>query len=128
MENNNRRHYKGKKARRNRRLVIISAVVAAMAILMVLGISVWLIVGNKNTVDVSSTQDEENEEASTGESGVKEDEISPLFEASELDDLLISNGISSSTIDAIVGAGKEVSKALSLRPETVEMTPENTAE
>ena len=128
MENNNRRRYKGKKARRNRRLVIISAVVAAMAILMVLGISVWLIVGNKNTVDVASTRDEENEEASTGESVVKEDEISPLFEASELDDLLISNGISSSTIDAIVGAGKEVSKALSLRPETVEMTPENTAE
>ncbi len=49
-----------------------------------------------------------------------------LFEASlEAEEEKNSEYINSKTIDQIVSAGSEVSKALSLRPKTVEMTDEN---
>lgn len=110
MENNNRKRHTGKKARQNRRLVIISCVLAGIIIALVGGLAVWLITGNKKAEEVAV-----------------EDETA-LFEASlEVEEEKNNEYISTPTIDAIVKAGKEVSKALELRPDTVEMTPENTA-
>ncbi len=111
MDNSKRKKRTGKKARHNQRVVILSGIGAASALILVIVLAAWLFIGNRKAAEVS----EEEQEA--------------LFEAS-LEDEEEKNAeyINVSTIDTIVGAGKEVSKALSQRPETVEMTPENTAE
>ncbi len=111
MDNSKRKKRTGKKARHNQRVVILSGIGAASALILVIVLAAWLFIGNRKAAEVS----EEEQEA--------------LFEASlEEEEEKNAEYINVSTIDAIVGAGKEVSKALSQRPETVEMTPENTAE
>ena len=111
MDNSKRKRYTEKKARQNRRVVILSGIGALSALILVGALTAWLFIGNRKAAEVSVEEQEALFEASLEEEEEKNAEY-----------------INASTIDAIVGAGKEVSKALSQRPETVEMTPENTAE
>ena len=111
MENKKRRRRTGKKARRNRIIVILSGVLAAFAIVLVGAMVGWLIIGDNKTPEEEALEQE------------------VLFEASlEAEEEKNEEFINESTIDAIVKAGHNVSEALSKRPATVEMTPENTAE
>ena len=111
MENKKRRRRTGKKARRNRIIVILSGVLAAFAIVLVGAMIGWLIIGDNKTPEEEALEQE------------------ALFEASlEVEEEKNEEFINESTIDAIVKAGHNVSEALSKRPATVEMTPENTAE
>lgn len=111
MENKKRRRRTGKKARRNRIIVILSGVLAAFAIVLVGAMIGWLIIGDNKTPEEEALEQE------------------VLFEASlEAEEEKNEEFINESTIDAIVKAGHNVSEALSKRPATVEMTPENTAE
>ena len=111
MENKKRRRRTGKKARRNRIIVILSGVLAAFAIVLVGAMMGWLIIGDNKTPEEEALEQE------------------ALFEASlEAEEEKNEEFINESTIDAIVKAGHNVSEALSKRPATVEMTPENTAE
>ena len=111
MENKKRRRRTGKKARRNRIIVILSGVLAAFAIVLVGAMVGWLIIGDNKSPEEEALEQE------------------VLFEASlEAEEEKNEEFINESTIDAIVKAGHNVSAALSKRPATVEMTPENTAE
>ena len=111
MENKKRRRRTGKKARRNRIIVILSGVLAAFAIVLVGAMVGWLIIGDNKSPEEEALEQE------------------VLFEASlEAEEEKNEEFINESTIDAIVKAGHNVSEALSKRPATVEMTPENTAE
>ena len=111
MENKKRRRRTGKKARRNRIIVILSGVLAAFAIVLVGAMIGWLIIGDNKTPEEEALEQE------------------ALFEVSlEAEEEKNEEFINESTIDAIVKAGHNVSEALSKRPATVEMTPENTAE
>ncbi len=108
---NKRRMRTGKKARHNKRIVIASGIVAAAALVFVVAMVIWLFVSRNDAEQLAKEEQE------------------ALFEASlEAEEELNAEFIDSSTIDVIVKAGKGVSNALSQRPETVEMTAENTAE
>ena len=112
MEIKKRRRRTGKKARRNRLIVILSGTLAVFAIVLVGAMMGWLLIGDGNK---------------TPEEEALEQEM--LFETSlEVEEEKNEEYINESTIDAIVKAGHTVSEALLQRPETVEMTPENTAE
>ena len=109
MKKKKRRMRTGKRARRNRRLVILTglAALAAFAFVVVM-IAAFVINLRKN-------KDEQVAES--------------IFEASlEEHETRQVEYVHQSIVKDIVEAGKSVSKALSDRPATVEMTPENTAE
>ena len=117
MEKNKRKRYTGKRARRNRRIVIYTCAGALASLILVGTMVAWLLIGGRE----NTGSQEQTAETMEGQEA--------LFEASlEEEEEKNAEYISVSTIDAIVGAGKEVSKALAKRPATVEMTPENTAE
>jgi hypothetical protein len=100
----------GKKARHNRRIVILSGAAAAFALLLVGFLGIWLIITGKDSGEDAQPQ-------------------AAVFEASlEEKEEQNSEYINALTIDKIVAGGKTVTDALGLRPATVEMTPENTAE
>ncbi|MBR1641197.1 MAG: hypothetical protein IJ683_02595 [Butyrivibrio sp.] len=111
-----RRRRTGRKARQNRRAVIVAIIACASCIVLVASLCIWLMVSGGQTA-ATLTEEQIAEQTQQQEA---------LFEAS-LEDTEEKNSeyINSKTIDQIVSAGKEVSKALSLRPETVEMTDEN---
>jgi hypothetical protein len=104
----------GKKARRNKRFLVISGIIAVSALLLVVGLGVWLFISEKRA-----------EQQETVELAQQED----LFEVEyEQEEEKNSEYINPVTIDQIIGGGKTVSDALALRPATVEMTAENRAE
>ncbi len=106
MEKKKKRMHSGKKARNNKRLVILSGVVAAGAIIFVIGIIIYVIFCMQPV-----KQDEEQDIA--------------IFEASLPEQEHISEYMSAEVIDAIVSAGKTVSKSLSQRADAIELTDEN---
>ncbi|MBQ7616322.1 MAG: hypothetical protein IJU77_14865 [Butyrivibrio sp.] len=110
MEKKNRKRYSGKKAEHNRKVVMIAAAGALVSLILVGTMVTWLLIGNKKTQQVDPEA-----ELAIFETSLDAGDKHPEY-------------MNSDTINAIVGAGKEVSKALGLRPPTVEMTPENTAE
>ena len=111
-----RRRRTGRKARQNRRAVIIAIIACASCLVLVASLCIWLMMSGGQTT-TTLTEEQIQEQAQQQEA---------LFEASlEAEEEKNSEYINSKTIDQIVGAGKEVSKALSLRPQTVEMTDEN---
>ncbi len=116
MENKKRKRYTGKKARHNRKVVIYAGAGALASLILVGTLVTWLLISTKNNaVSQEQTATQEEQEA--------------IFEASlEAEEEKNSEYISADTIDTIIAAGKEVSKALSMRPAMVDMTPENTAE
>ncbi len=112
MENKKRKRRTDKKSRQNRWVVIIAGIMSAFVVVLVAAMVIWLIVGEKKQ-----------------EALVEETQESAIFEAStDETDEDFSRYLDTSTIEAIVGAGKGVTDALGLRPKTVEMTPEHTAD
>lgn len=109
MKKRKRRVHTGKRARRNRRLVILTGSAALAALIFVIVMVVTLIVNMRKDSDEMAV--EPILEASLEEQGTRQVEY-----------------VNPSIIKEIVGAGKSVSHALSERPATVEMTPDNTAE
>ena len=111
--NNKRRMRTGKKAMHNRKVVMLSGVAAVSAIALVIGMLIYLFISGKKVDEIASNNMEQ----------------SAIFEAAlQEEETKNAAYISADTIDSIVAAGKGVSEALSKRPETVEMTAENTAE
>ncbi len=108
MNKKKRKMRTGKKARQNRKLIILTGIVAALAILFVVVMTVWLF--------VSTNRGKEESEEALEAASVQTDTISDIVYVDE------------SIIENIVGNGKKVSEAQSKRPETVELTEENTAE
>ncbi len=107
-----RKRRTGRKARQNRRAVIITVAACAGALVLVVGLCLWLFLSGRKTEEELAKEQQQEQEA--------------IFEASlEEEEDKNSGYLSAVTIDQIVGAGREVSKALSLRPEAVEMTDEN---
>ena len=99
----------GKRARRNRRLVILTGIAAVVALSFVIAMTVALITNMRK--------------------GDDELAVEPVFEASiDNNKTLQVEYVHSTLVKEIVGAGKSVSKALSERPATVEMTADNTAD
>ncbi|MBE5828497.1 MAG: hypothetical protein E7305_03425 [Butyrivibrio sp.] len=111
-----RRRRTGRKARQNRRAVIVAIIACASCLVLVASLCIWLMVsGGQTTTNLTEEQIAEQTQQQEA-----------LFEASlEAEEEKNSEYINSKTIDQIVSAGKEVSKALSQRPATVEMTDEN---
>ncbi len=110
----NRRMRTGKKAQRNRKIVIVTAAVSGVLIVLLAGMLIWLFGGNSVTEQEAGTLEEEAQEASVAEQVSDNDKD--------------AEDINPDTIDSIVKGGVSVTEALKKRPETVEMTPENTAE
>ena len=111
-----RRRRTGRKARQNRRAVIIAIIACASCLILVASLCIWLMMSGGQSA-TTLTEEQIAEQTQQQEA---------LFEASlEAEEEKNSEYMNSKTIDQIVGAGKEVSKALSLRPQTVEMTDEN---
>ncbi|MCR5669708.1 MAG: hypothetical protein K6G10_01765 [Butyrivibrio sp.] len=109
MKETKRKMHRGAKARRNKRAVIFSGIAAGIALLVVAIVVGFLIVSGRPQKDLAK------EEA--------------IFEASlEEEEEKNAEYINVSTINAIVNGGKKVTDALSQRPETVDMTAENTAD
>lgn len=104
----------GKKAQRNRKIVIVTAAVSGVLIVLLAGMLIWLFGGNSVTEQEAGTLEEEAQEASVAEQVSDNDKD--------------AEDINPDTIDSIVKGGVSVTEALKKRPETVEMTPENTAE
>ena len=109
MKKRRRKVHTGRKARQNKRIVILTGIVAAIASLFVVAMIIWLFIGSNNG-------DAELAEESVDEASVESENISEVVYVDE------------SIIQKITSDGQRVSKALSDRPATVEMTPENTAE
>lgn len=110
-ENKKRKMHTGKKARRNRRLVIMTGILAAFVLLFVAAVIGWMIFGiGRQEEEIAAQPEEQIFEASIEDTVKKQEEF-----------------INQSTIDNIVRGGQTVSEALSLRPEAIEMTEENTA-
>ncbi|WP_029232475.1 DUF5722 domain-containing protein [Butyrivibrio sp. VCB2006] len=127
----------GAKARKNRRLVILSSIVAGLATVFVLGTIFYVIFGMDDDGDSESLMASSATEASadaadsnassndsvtdpfSGEAIVAASTLTSETNSSE------SEYLSPDIVSAIVAGGKSVSKALSLRPATVEMTAEN---
>ncbi len=104
---------RNQRIRRNRRLIVLAGIVTAAALVYFTVIIVGLI---KNLHGSSSLS----------ESG-------PYVKATKLANETPQNvskelNVNPDIINHIIGAGRRVSEALSQRPETVELTPENTAE
>ena len=104
---------RNQRIRRNRRLIVLTGIVTAAALVYFTVIIVGLI---KNLHGSSSLS----------ESG-------PYVKATKLANETPQNvskelNVNPDIINHIIGAGRRVSEALSQRPETVELTPENTAE
>ena len=104
---------RNQRIRRNRRLIVLAGIVTAAALVYFTVIIVGLI---KNLHGRSSLS----------ESG-------PYVKATKLANETPQNvskelNVNPDIINHIIGAGRRVSEALSQRPETVELTPENTAE
>ncbi len=110
----NKRMRTGKKAQRNRKIVIVTAAVSGVLIVLLAGMLIWLFGGNSVTDKEAKTQEESAQEASVDEQVSDNDKD--------------AEDINPDTIDSIVKGGVSVTEALKKRPETVEMTPENTAE
>ncbi len=108
MNKKKRRMRTGKKARQNRKFIILTGIVAASAILFVTAMVIWLFVSTNHVDEMS--------EESLAEASVETDSISDFVYVDE------------SIVDNIVKNGQQVSKALSERPATVELTAENTSE
>ncbi|RKM61934.1 hypothetical protein D6855_00515 [Butyrivibrio sp. CB08] len=112
---NTRRRRTGRKARRNRRAVILSIAASGILLALVIGLCLWLFLSGRQDEAELAEKERLQEQA--------------LFEASlQEEEERNAEFINAATIDHIVGAGRQVSKALSLRPATVEMTDENRAE
>ena len=104
---------RNQRIRRNRRLIVLAGIVTAAALVYFTVIIVGLI---KNL----------HSRSSLSESG-------PYVKATKLANETPQNvskelNVNPDIINHIIGAGRRVSEALSQRPETVELTPENTAE
>ena len=110
MKNHRRKLKAGKKARQNRKLIILTGIVAASALIFVGIMVAWLFVSTGRT--------EEQIEEAIFDSSYEEQEES-ISEYVDMDE---------SIVKFIVEAGKNVTKSLSARPATVEMTAENTSE
>ena len=110
MKNHRRKLKAGKKARQNRKLIILTGIVAASALIFVGIMVAWLFVSTGRT--------EEQIEEAIFDSSYEEQEES-ISEYVDMDE---------SIVKSIVEAGKNVTKSLSARPATVEMTAENTSE
>ena len=110
MKRNRRKLKAGKKARQNRKLIILTGIVAASALIFVGIMVAWLFVSTGRT--------EEQIEEAIFDSSYEEQEES-ISEYVDMDE---------SIVKSIVEAGKNVTKSLSARPATVEMTAENTSE
>ena len=134
--------HSGLKARKNRRLVILSSIVAGLATAFVIGSGIYLIFGAESTEDSSSFLDstqevvlndsaaiDETREQAIETPGVIVDESGAGASGSEglLESVqkIETQYLSDEVISTIVSGGKSVSKALGLRPATVEMTAEN---
>lgn len=136
MKNNKRKMRTGRKARRNRRAVILTGAGAAIALVMVVALAVFLIKTHNETKEyVELLQNETDSGEETGEStgvaalgGLAEETDKAVFEENLLLEEAMNSGyISFSTIESIVRGGQSVTKALNSRPATVEMTAENRA-
>ncbi len=109
MKKTRRKMRTGKRSRRNKRIVILTGIAAVSAAILLVAIGIWLFA-------FSNIKTEEEQEAAIFEASLEEEEEK------------YAEYISADTIESIVGGGRQVSDALSLRPETVDMTAENTAE
>ncbi len=98
----------GEKARRNKRTMIFTGIAAGFSLLFVLGLVVYMFFWP------ASDNDQAAEDSSLFEASV------PAYEPET-----VSEYINENVIKNIIGGGKQVSLALSKRPATVEMTPEN---
>ena len=112
--NSNKKMKSGKKARRNQKIVVAAIAASGVLTVCLIGLMVWLFKGN-GEVEIAESLPEE----------VKEQVLETALEIKKKKN---SEFIDPETIDAIVNGGFSVSDALSKRPETVELTPENTAE
>ena len=109
MKRKKRRLRTGKRARRNRRLVILTGLAAVAALVFVVVMIATLIINMRKPGEELASE--------------------PVLEASlEEQETRQVEYVHPSILKDIVEAGKSVSRALSERPATVEMTPENTAE
>ena len=126
--NNKRRMRTGKKAMHNRKVVMLSGVAAVSAIALVIGMLIYLFISGKKVDEIASNNMEQSAEKASGESGTSTGDDTIIEAALQEEETTTAAYISADTIDSIVAAGKGVSEALSKRPETVEMTAENTAE
>ena len=103
-----KRVYSGGRTRRNKRTMIITGIAGGAAVAFVLAMILWVIFGQNTGTEIAQ-------------------EDSSLFEASVEPYVpeTVSEYINEDIISHIVSGGTAVSKALSERPATVEMTAEN---
>ena len=105
MNKKKRRPRTGKRARQNRKLIVLTGIGVVLAVLFVIAMTMWLYVSTGRV-----TQEQE-QEVVVGIS-VEEQSIREIVYVQD------------SIVDKIVNGGVKVSKALSQRPETVEITAE----
>ena len=124
----------GAKARKNRRLVILSSIVAGLATVFVIGTIIYVIFGmdDGSAGEIAQTGISETGLAAldSSQDGSAIDPFSGMaITAASVEKIDAesqeSEYINQDIVDAIVAGGKTVSKALSGRPATVEMTDEN---
>lgn len=124
----------GAKARKNRRLVILSSIVAGLATVFVIGTIIYVIFGMDDGSAGEIAQTGKSEEGlavldSSQDSSVMDPFTGMAITAASVEKIDTesqeSEYINQDIVDAIVSGGKSVSKALSGRPATVEMTDEN---
>ena len=124
----------GAKARKNRRLVILSSIVAGLATVFVIGTIIYVIFGMDDGSAGEIAQTGMSEEGlavldSSQDSSVMDPFTGMAITAASVEKIDTesqeSEYINQDIVDAIVSGGKSVSKALSGRPATVEMTDEN---
>ena len=109
MDKKKRRLRTGRKARHNRKLIILTGIGVVVAVLFIVAMTMWLFISTGRVSDEG--QDEAPYQAS-----IEQTSISEIVYVQE------------SVLDTIVNGGKRVSKALSERPKTVEVTAEDAAE
>ncbi|MBO4458395.1 MAG: hypothetical protein J5802_11810 [Butyrivibrio sp.] len=100
---------RARRANKNRKLIILTGITVAAAFFLVFSLVVILVRNMRSDTQVAETPG--------------------IFETlHESDNKAKTDNSDNSIVRHITGAGKTVSEALSQRPPTVEMTPENTAE
>ena len=114
---NKRKRHAGRRTRRGRRTVFLTVAAFVSALVLIAALCIWLLLD----------RDDQSGDIAEGEApdgGVVFEESHKAQSKKKKKDVYIDPD----TIESVVDGGRTVSEGLSNRPETVEMTGENTAE